>query len=136
MLPSRVHDGQLPALQRIACVRVDLPHQIPQRIVRRNQKGLLPIGREVHVALLKLALKPAADRFLAGALQIERGLALALRIQQTFVHRPHLEHVAQPLQQGLVFLVGDVIGPGANGVALIVENTDQALGVVVTVGGL
>ncbi|SOC81870.1 hypothetical protein SAMN05421890_0255 [Ensifer adhaerens] len=117
-----MHGGQLPAFQRIEHVGIQLPHQLLERIIRRHEKRLLAIGRKVHVALRQFALETAADRFLAGALQIEGCLALPLSVQHPSVNRAHLQHVAKPLPQTFSSQVTEIVCPRTDGPVVLIQN--------------
>jgi hypothetical protein len=93
----RVHHRELPALQGIALVRQQLAdHPDHGRVVVREEQALLAIGREVHVADFERELVRAADRFLAQALHVERGLLLALGDEHAVVEDARADHARRP----------------------------------------
>ena len=120
-----IHDRQLPALQRIALVGIDLVHHVDHRIAAGDQQAGLPIGRKIHVARLERLAEGAAHRLLAHMLHVERGLALALRHLHARIEGAQRHHVAQALEQ---LLVGQQPGPGADRLAVAVEHADDRIG--------
>src|SRR5450830_1817920 len=68
----RVHDRQLPALERIALVGQQLADHVHQRYVPGHQDAPLAVGGEAHVVKVQGQGLGAADGFLAEALHVER----------------------------------------------------------------
>jgi hypothetical protein len=124
VLLRRIHHRQLPTLQRVVLVGIDLVHHVDQRIVVGDQQALLAIGREVHVAGFQ---RPAegGDGLLAEMLHVERGLALPLRHQHARIEGAQRHHVPEAFDQ---FLVGQRPGPRADSLALAVEDTNNREG--------
>ncbi len=91
----RVHDRQLPALDRVALVREQLAHHVHEAVAARDQDPLLAIGREAHVVRFERQRLADADRFLAQALHVERQLLLPLGDQHAGVEDAGPQHRAQ-----------------------------------------
>ena len=65
-------------------------------------------------------------------LHVERGLALALGGEHALVEGPQRHHVPETVAQGFGI---ERIGPGADGLALLVDHTDDGEGHVADIGG-
>ncbi|MCY1173563.1 hypothetical protein D9M73_137280 [compost metagenome] len=126
-LLDRVHDRQLPALERIALVGQQLADQVHQRHVAGHEDALLAVGREAHVGDIQGQRLGTANGFFAQALHIERHFLLALGDHHAVVVDAGLEHGAHALAQDLH---RHVFGPRPKGIALVVEHADQASGQV------
>ena len=122
MLLVRVHDRQLPALQLVARVRVDLAHHLRQRIAARDEQPLLAVRREVHVVALESGRGRRRDRFLAGALHVETGLSLTLGAVHPIIEDAHCDHVAQDLAQAVGIKLGV---PWTNRLVIIVKHANE-----------
>ena len=122
VLLGRIHDGQLPALQRILRVGIDLVHHLRHRVAARDQQPRLTVGREIHVAVFERHAEGAGDRFLAQMLHVERGLALSLGGEHALIECPQRHHVPETVAQGFGI---ERIGPGADGLALLVDHPDD-----------
>ena len=92
---------------------------------------MLAIGGKTHVVEVQGHGLGAADGFLAKALHVERHFFLALDNHHAGVENAGLEHGAHALAQDRH---RHAFGPGAKGLALVVEYTDQALGQVGGIG--
>src|SRR3989344_1076011 len=124
---DRVHDRQLTSLERIALVRQQLANQVHQRYVAGHQDALLAVGREAHVVDVQGQGLGAADGFFAEALHVERHFFLALGDHHAVVVDPRLEHGTHAFAQDVHRYA---FGPRAQGIALVVEHTNQATGQV------
>ncbi len=87
---------------------------------------------EAHVVDVQRQGLGAADGFFAKALHVERHLFLTLGDDHAVVVDASLEHGTHALAQDLD---GNVRGPVAQGIALVVEHANQATGQVGGVGG-
>ena len=125
VLARGIHDRQLPALQRIELVGVDLVHHVEHRIVAGDQQSGLAIGREVHVAGRERLAEGAAHRFLAHMLHVERGLTLALRHLHAGIEGAQRHHVTQAVQQ---LGIAQQAGPRTDRLAVTVEHADDLEG--------
>ncbi|MNH04127.1 hypothetical protein D3C79_634060 [compost metagenome] len=94
---------------------------------------MLAIGGEAHVAAVQGHGLAAADGFFTQALHVERHLLLPLGNHHAAVKQPGLEHGAHALAQDLG---ADVLGPGAQGITLVIQHPDQAVGDVRGIGGV
>ncbi len=77
--------------------RENLAHHPPRRAAAGDGQSLLAAGREIHVARPPRRALCGGDRLLAGALHVERRLALALERQHAVVEHAHADHVPGPL---------------------------------------
>ena len=125
-----IHDRQLPSLQRVGLVGIDLVHHRDHRVAVGDEQAGLPIGREVHVARLKRLAEGGGDGFFAEMLHVEGGLALPLRHLHAGVEGAQRHHVAQAFEQ---FVVGQQPGPRADRLAGTVQHADDGKGEVADV---
>ncbi len=132
VVANRIHDWQLPALERIALVGQQLADHVHQRHFAGHQDALLAVGGEAHVVEVQRQRLGAADGFFAKALHVERHFLLALGNHHAAVEDARLEHGAHACTQDLQ---RHAFGPGAKGLALVVEHADQAAGQIGSVGG-
>jgi len=93
---------------------------------------LLAVGGKAHVVDVQGQGLGAANGFFAKALHVERHFFLTLGNHHAVVEDARLEHGAHAAAQDLD---GHAFSPGAEGLALVVEYADQALGQVGGVGG-
>jgi len=123
LLLAGVHHRQLPAFERVVLVGVQLADHLHHiAVVTREQQALLAVGGETHVAINQSHSVGTGDGFLTQALHVKRHLLLPLCQLHAHVKRPRPEHGTQTLfQQGRIHFGR----PGANGVAVLVEDTDQ-----------
>ena len=129
---DRIHDWQLAALERISLVGQQLADQVHQWHFTGHQDALLAVGGETHVVDVQGKGLGAADGFFAEALHIERHFFLTLGDHHAVVEDPRLEHGAHASAHDFD---GNTFGPRPQGLALVVEHADQALGQVGGVGG-
>ena len=125
-----IHDRELPPLQRVALVGVDLAHHVDERVLVGDEKPRLAVGREVHVAGPKCDPEGAAHRLFAGVLHVERGLALALGHLHAGVEAAQRHHVTQAPDQ---ILLAEVRHPGADRLPLAVQHADDRIGEIADV---
>ncbi len=128
-----IHHRQLATLHGVGGVGVDLVHHLHQRIAPGDQRALLAIGGKAHVAGIQRHGLGHRHSLLAGALHVERGLALALLAIHPVVEGADQQHVAQPLDHHRWL---QPRRPGADSVALVVQHPDQAAGQIVGVLGV
>ena len=131
VVTHRIHDRQLPTLERVAFVGQQLADQVHQWYIAGHQDALLAVGGEAHVVDVQGQGLGAADGFFAKALHIERHFFLALGDHHARVKNTRLEHGAHAFAQHLARYA---FGPGAQGLALVVEHADQAFGQVGGIG--
>ncbi len=123
---ARIHDRQLPALERVARVAHQLADEFHQRHVRaREQQPLLAVGGKAHVAFLERLGVRDGDGLLAEALHVERSLALALRDQHARIEDARAKHGAKAIAQPLGRHLGR---PGTNGAPIVAEDAHETLG--------
>ena len=132
-LLRRIEAGQLAAFQAVLFVGEHRAHHVDQRPAGGDQQALLAIGREAHVAGLERLAVGAGDRLLAERLDVERGLALALRQQHARVVGARQHHVAQALAQ---FRRRQRPRPRPDRRAGIVDHADQRIGEIADFGGI
>ncbi|MNT20839.1 hypothetical protein D3C72_1561580 [compost metagenome] len=125
MLLGGVHDRQLAAAQGVALVREDLVHHLDHRVFVGDQQARLPVGREIHVALVQRLAEGAADGLFAEMLHVERSLALPLRHDHARIEGAQRHHV---LEAGEQFVVRQQPGPGADRFAVAVQDADDRIG--------
>ena len=120
----RIENGKLAALQGISLIGKNLVDQINQRVPPRHQPGQHAIGGKAHVARTEHHGLGGADCFLAGGFHEEARLALTVRAEHPLFEQPGEQHGAQALAQPVR---RDLRRPGADGMACIVQNTDQSI---------
>ncbi len=92
---------------------------------------MLAVRREAHVIDVQRQGLAAADGFFAKALHIERHFFLTLGDHHAVVIDPRLEHGAHAFAQDLC---RHAFSPGTEGIALVIEHANQALGQISGVG--
>ena len=119
-----IHHRQLPALAHVLGVRQQLAHQVDEAAAARDLQALVAIGRKQHVARAHRHALRHRHRFLAGGLDVERDLSLALRAVHAIVEHARQQHVAQAQLQ-----IGgrEMRVPGADRAMLVVEHADHVL---------
>ena len=133
VLLGGVEDRQLPALQGIGLVGIDLVHHVDHRIAAGNQEAGLAVGRKVHVAIVERAPEGAGYGFLAHMLHVEGGLALALGGLHACIEGAQRHHVLEPVEQ---FVRCQKAGPGTHRLAVTVENPDDGIGEIADLAGI
>ena len=92
-----------------------------------KQEALLSIGGEAHVTVSQCHGVCTRNSLFTQALQIKRHLFLPLSQLHARIERPRPEHGTQALfEQGHI----DLRHPGADCIAIIVQDTDQRKGQV------
>ena len=128
-----VEHRQLAALQGVGLIGVDLIGHVDEGIAPPDQHALLAIGGEAHVVGAQHQLGRRGYGLFPGALDVERGLALAVVEEHPLVKGAGQDHVLQTLAQdvGVQLRV-----PRADRLVVVVQHPDQAVGQVAHVGGI